>query len=290
MKRDLLELLYKYTEADKDVVHKLREMSLIENKRIIDKISNSKSQYFHVPNYYTYPPYLVKKNIEKIGCLLPQKLIVATAMDYPSITRVLRYRPFLENDIFDLFLVEAANSDDEHYEMEIINEQLNCSSVELLSQSIESLNYGSFIEVMLPWLEGARPGDYVQIITKYKLQYDIYCNHIDKIARSASNPESLTRLLVQETKDAFIEMRIALEKSKEELKKKGITTTIGAVLTSIPLLISESISSVSPELLSALLGATNIFATVPPIISSVKDIKSNNIFNPYWVLWKWSKS
>ena len=291
MKRELLELLYKFTEADKDVVDRLRQMSLSENKRIINTISNNNSQYFHVPNYVNYSPYLVEKNIEKIGCLLPKKLIVATAMDYTSITRVLRFRPFLDNDIFELFLFESEDSNnDEHHEMRIINNQLTSSNVELLTQSIDSLSYKSYIEVILPWLEGARPKDYISIMTKYKLQYDIYCNHIDKLAHSAANPESLTHLLVQETKDAFIEMRITLEKSKAELKKVGINTMIGSVLTSIPLLIPDSGSSISPELLSGLLGATNIFATIPPLTSSIKEIRTGNRFNPYWLLWKWSKS
>lgn len=37
---------------------------------------------------------------------------------------------------------------------------------------------------MLPWLEEARPEDYAEIMTKYKLEYDICCNHIDKTAKS----------------------------------------------------------------------------------------------------------
>ncbi len=90
-------------------------------------------------------------------------------------------------------------------------------------------------------------------------------------------------LLIAEIKDAFIDIRIALEKKSIELNKKGLATVVGVVLTTIPMLIPKDIANISPDLIAGLLGATTLIGTVPPLLDSFIDKRAEKKDNPYWL-------
>lgn len=117
------------------------------------------------------------------------------------------------------------------------------------------------------------------------MEYSVYINKIDKIARIAKNEVELTKTFINEYSDAMIDIKIAMEKKKDELRRKGIKTLIGIICTSIPFVIPELFSSLSPELLSGLFGAVTIKEELLPLIDLT--CKTNKD-NPYWLLWKWN--
>lgn len=285
----------------RDIALEMEFYTLIkkENKRIIDTITASSAQYFHVLTYMEQDSgsFINYKNydaIKKVSCLFPNKLIVTTPFkqECSDMLFILYYkcRELIKNNLLE-FYIDLIERDSTWQpvpgEISSPDTIKNKDDIYILTEDYQSVNFDGKIQVMLPWLQNARAEDYVELINKYKVQYEVYAHHIDKIAGVAMNAEELTSLLIKETKDAFIDIQIALEKKSDELKKKGIATTVGSILTAIPMLIPSDFANISPDLLSGLLGATTLVGTVPPLIDKIIDKHNVSKDNPYWLLWKW---
>lgn len=54
-------------------------------------------------------------------------------MKYTSIVRALRFKTFLDNDIFDLFFEPIHSKENEYYQMKPIKKQIDNSNVDLLT-------------------------------------------------------------------------------------------------------------------------------------------------------------
>lgn len=280
--------------VDNDLENEFRKVASENNKRILTTVSSSDSQYFHVINHVQGDVSVLTENANIVSCLFPKKLIITSFAKQGSFKYLLaaiyeRFKLLLENDIIDLYV------DIDEYEVDWEPDHNNkkphimqSSNIHLLTQSYDTLNYEGYIKINLPWLMNARQEDYIELISKYNLQYENYSRQIDKITKIAKNPEELSNLFIGEVKDAFIDIRISLEKAQSELLKKGIKTAIGTVATAIPFVLPLENSFISPELLGSILGATNFISTIPPIIDSGFDIKSVGRENPYWLLWKWN--
>lgn len=282
-----------YMESSKldELLHIAKE----ENTKLLNRIAHTDSQYFHLLNYADGYASDLKQNIKMISCLFPKRLIITSFMKQGTLDALLLtayndFERFYRAGIMELYveLEERAPDWSPEKNQNTLPKTMKSSNILLLTHSHSELDYES-IRIVLPWLYNARPGDYLDLIQKYDLQFEIYCQQIDRICKTAKTPEELTQLFVSEVKDAFIDIRIALEKKKEELKRKGISTTIGAIATAIPLLIPSSMGNISPELLSGLLGATNVLTTLPPMIGSIHDLLQCERYNKYWLLWKWNK-
>lgn len=280
---------------DNETIEKLVREAKIENKWILEKIENSGGQYFNLLNYVNGHAGELKQNIKMLSCLFPKRLVVTSFMIQDDWKYLLAniyddYKDFFKAGLIDLYI----ETQEQNAEWDLNNnngfypEIIDNSKIMLLTHSYKNLNYNG-IKILLPWLYNARAEDYLELIEKYHLQFDIYCRQIDKICKAAKEPEELTQLFIKEVKDAFIDIRIALENKREELYKKGINATIGSIITAIPFLIPEKIDFISPEILSGLLGATNVLATLPPVLGSIRDILQCEKFNEYWLLWKWNQ-
>ncbi len=280
--------------VDNDLEKEFRKVILENNKRILTTVSNSDSQYFHVINHVQGNITTLTENANMVSCLFPKKLIISSFIRQGSFKYLLagiyeRFKLLLENDIIDLYVITDEYDMDWKPNRDNEQPEILCSdSIHLLTQSYDMLNYDGYIKINLPWLINARQEDYIELISKYNLQFENYSRQIDKITKIAKNPDELSNLFVREVQDAFIDIRISLEKSQSELFKKGIKTAIGTVATAIPFLLPLENSYISSELLASILGATNIISTIPPIIDSGFDIKNTGRENPYWLLWKWN--
>ena len=281
--------------ADYDLLEEFQRVVKKNNERIIKTISNSNSQYFHVLNHFQGDVSDLTESANIVSCLFPKRLIITSFVRQGEFKYLLasiyeRFGTLIENDIIELYV------DFSEYETAWVPENnekrpdtMKEKNIHLLTQSYTTLDYNQDIKVSLPWLQNARHEDYIELVNKYNLQFDNYSRQIDKIAKIAKNPNELTSLLINETKDAFIDIRIALEKTQTELMKKGIKTIVGAIATAIPFLVPIDNAYISPELLGSILGATNVISTVPPIIDSSFEISKIGRENPYWLLWKWNK-
>lgn len=280
--------------VDYDLENEFRKVISKNNKRILTTVSNSDSQYFHVMNHVQGNISTLTKNANMVSCLFPRKLIITSFVRQGSFKYLLagiyeRFRLLIENDIIELYI------DADEYEMDWSPDNSNkrpdimqTDNIYLLTQSYDTLNYEGYIKISLPWLMNARQEDYIELITRYNLQFENYSRQIDKISKIAKNPDELSNLFIDEVKDAFIDIKIELEKAQSELFKKGIKTAVGTIVTAIPFLLPPDNSFLSPELLGSIFGATNIISTVPPLIDSGFDIKNAGKENPYWLLWKWN--
>lgn len=280
---------------ENETIERLIRQAKIENKWILENIENSGGQFFNVLNYVNGHVGELKQNINMLSCLFPKRLIVTSFMIQDDWKYLLAniyndYKEFIKAGLIDLYIETREQSAewDLNNNNEFYPETIENSKIMLLTHSYSNINYEG-IRILLPWLYNARTEDYLELIEKYDLQFDIYCRQIDKICKAAREPEELTQLFIKEVNDAFIDIRIALENKKEELFKKGINATIGSVVTAIPFLIPKEIGIISPEILSGILGATNVLATLPPVFGSVRDILKCEKFNEYWLLWKWNQ-
>lgn len=306
--KELLDIVHRhlYTrkldiETGKPVIDRELEVEFLRvikdnNEKVIKNISASNSQYFHVMHHSQGDVSLLTHNVKMVSCLFPKKLIITSfvrqgAHKYLLASIYDRFRMLIENDIAELYIdTDTHEIDWSPEEMSSEASLSQTGNVYLLTQSFDEIDYNGTIKVSLPWLENARPEDYVEIINKYQLQYDIYCRQIDRLSKIAKNAEELTNSFVKEVEDSFIDIRIALEKAQFELSKKGIKTAIGVVVTAIPFFIPAQNAFVSPEVLSSILGASSMITTVPPVVDSVLDYKNiGKNDNPYWLLWKWNK-
>ena len=264
----------------------------IENARIMQDIARTPYQYFNTIN--SMRNIMDAKAIGPLACLFPKRVILTSFFEQENRVYVIasifsKYRLFFENGLMDLY-IDTVNRplDWEPGTSTSDNpETMQNSQIHLLTHSVDDLNYQS-IEIALPWLANVNPLEYIDLIKKYELQFEIYCRQIDRISESARTPELLTSTLISEVKDAFVDIRICMEKAKDELRRKGKTAVIGAVATAIPFLVPQDAQFISPALLSSLLGATNILTTVPSLFNSYSDIKRTSMYAPYWLLWKWN--
>lgn len=143
--------------------------------------------------------------------------------------------------------------------------------------------------VGLPWLLNARIEDYVEIVSKYETEFENYNHYLSKISKIATSGEEYTRQFVYDFKESQTDMVIALQKKQRELKTKGITTAISICLTAIPLILPNLNSVIDPKILSSLLGGSSIKELIG-LSSNINDITNYGRDNPFWVLWKWSKT
>lgn len=307
--KDLLDIIHRHLFSRKLDIHTGKPVIDVDleqeffkiisqnNNRILSKIKSSNGQYFHVLNHVQGDLSTLTHNVKIVSNLLPKKLIITSFVKQGSFKHLLsgiyeRFKVYLENGLIELYI------DTEEHEMywkpdlnnkKALPQTMQTENIQLLTQSYDKLNYDNTLKFALPWLENARPEDYIEIINKNKLQYAMYCNHIDKLCAAAQDPNSLTSSLIKEANDAFLEIQIALEKSKAELIKKGIRTSIGIVATAIPFVIPPT-EIISAETLATFLGATNLISTVPSLIDNCFDYtRIAKTDNPYWLLWKWNQ-
>lgn len=136
-----------------------------------------------------------------------------------------------------------------------------------------------------PWLYSARTDDFIEICDKNPAAFNYFANSISKIAKACTGVTSdLNDDVFTDVKDALIEIENEFEKRKEYLKRKGITTMVGMVLTFVPFIVNKFFDNFNPELFSSFLGGTTIYGS-----SELLSEFWNNDFtdNPYWVVWKW---
>lgn len=275
-----------------------------ENKHLLAEIRSREGQFFNYLNVYSVAtgwPNINKLyvDIPKLSCLFPSRTIISTPVAFREDIGIIgirfEYEPvFMElynnnkdlinQNIIKLFFMydfkDFDLDDSDNHELKIPT---------VLYNSRTKSNVLNEIQMRLPWLYNARYQDYLEIIDKYKVEFEIYTNHIDKISRIASNQDCLTDTFVNEFKDAMLDIRISLEKKQRELKMKGIETIVGFIFTAIPLILPELFKEISPELLSGILGATTLRGELIPMIKNINELMTNKRDDPYWILWEWNK-
>lgn len=128
--------------------------------------------------------------------------------------------------------------------------KVNSSSYYKISENMLNKLY-----IGLPWLKNARVEDYIDIVNKYHDYFLKYSMEVRKASEATDDINKFQYDLVKDIQESIIDIRIALEKKKSELKAKGIATTIGVLFTTMTFLIPNVYSVINPEWLSAVLGS-----------------------------------
>lgn len=165
----------------------------------------------------------------------------------------------------------------------------NKKKIALLDESgiggIEHIPFVDKVFVALPWLQNARIQDYLDIINSNQTEFIFFNHHLSELSQLTEISDEYLKKFFKDFDEATINMQIALEKKKDELKAKGLATTISICLTAIPLMLPNNVPPILPVILGG--GTINQFMDQ---LSLVQDIRSIGKDNPFWVLWKWKTS
>lgn len=168
----------------------------------------------------------------------------------------------------------------------------------LLNKGYKNVNSSSFYKISddmfnklyigLPWLKNARVEDYIEIVNKYHDYFLKYSIEVRKAAEATDDIDKFQYDLIKDIQEAIVDIRIALEKKKSELKAKGIVTTIGVLFTTMSFLIPDVCSVINPEWLSAILGGGALYE----FFNGAKDIDEMlNMCkgNTFFPIWEWHR-
>ena len=211
------------------------------------------------------------------------------------IKEIIQNKQYINNDIFTILPKRF----DINYPYNRSPQIHTLSGIYQNYDQYEKLNYigknGMLIEndyldslfISLPWLYGARPDDYLQIINKYSTHYEHYKMQIYKLLKMYKNGESNIEDLYYDIKNAHIEMKIHLEKAQHTLYTKGIPTILGLAFTFLPLVLD--IPSELKIYLQTIFGVTSMNAVLSTIFTERQNLKYYGINDPYFVTYKWEE-
>lgn len=141
--------------------------------------------------------------------------------------------------------------------------------------------------VSMPWLQNVHVSDYLDIVTKYRTEFELYNRCLSHISDITEDTDAFIKKYLNDYKDATINLQIAMEKKQAEFKTKGILTVVSLCLTAIPYFMPSEI--IDPRIMTAFLGT----GTVKELLSSANICTEKNRLgrdDPFWVLWKWKNS
>lgn len=145
-----------------------------------------------------------------------------------------------------------------------------------------------YIFLKMPWLYDASIETYLEIINKYKKEFELYNTQLGKLSDDAACTEVFLRNFEYDLKEANANISIELEKEKGKLLRQGITTSLGIAVTLIPIFSQNPVLG-TPEA-RTILGGTGLCQLLRDTIEYrfIKEEVGHN--NPFWVMWKWRNS
>ncbi|HCC34955.1 MAG TPA: hypothetical protein DEQ02_04710 [Ruminococcaceae bacterium] len=226
------------------------------------------------------------QEIIKLSCLFPGRVIVLTDIftdkEKESFADI-KYLydncyEYLQNGMFHIWVKQLKSKK--------VNLDKN---IKVLGKSNTVLRFLNSIQLRIPWLYNARPEDYIEIIKKNNMVFLHFKNQIDKLSKVALSQSDLTNTLAQEYTDALIEMKIALDKKRFELKRKSIQTVLGFAFTAIPFFIPSHVLNVDPSILATIFGATTLKSEIVPLVQDITEFRALKDNSVYSILFKWER-
>lgn len=247
------------------------------------------------------------QDIMKYSCIFPNRTIMSTGnlfysnekqysfIDIDFFFKLFNCKNMLLQGIVDIspysycvdFVKGAANYEDSI----ITNLELPDSNKKKIAE-LDQCGFGNYqnnnpinkLFIAMPWLENARIEDYIDIVNKYRTEFEYYNFCLANMSELTNDIDSFINKYIYDYQEANINIQIALEKKKAELKKQGIHTAISICLTIVPYVLTKT--GIDINMLQAILGSV----TVKEILDSANiytEMKNTGIDNPFWVMWKW---
>lgn len=253
----------------------------------------------------------VHENIFKYSCVFPGRMIVSVGelfyLDNPKNALIdidFFYKLFWGKELLKNNLVKFSpfyryaegtpgegNRDDclvEYLTLPDENEKKIAELDKCGTHGFGTVIKDNHIFLSMPWLYNASIDTYLEIINKYKNEFELYNTQLARLSDNASCTEDFLRNFEYDLKEANANISIELEKEKAKLRKQGIATVLGVAITAIPFAFSGD-----PVLGSAaaqsILGGVGLYQLLNDAKehSSIKDLGRDN---PFWVMWKWKNS
>ncbi len=139
---------------------------------------------------------------------------------------------------------------------------------------------------LFPWLYGASAKDYLDIVYKNETLFKKYEIEVGKFVKMIR--EGKIENVLEIMKEMHIDMQIEFENAQNQLKRKGINTIMGIMITFVPLLLPNLDQETKLEV-SSLLGATNLLNISTSLTEQIEKIKLVGRNNPLWINWKWKE-
>lgn len=168
----------------------------------------------------------------------------------------------------------------------------------LLNNGYKRVNSSNFYQITdnmlnklyigLPWLKNARVEDYIDIVNKY---HDYFLKYSIEVRKAADDTDDINKFqydLIKDIQEVIIDIRIALEKKKSELKTKGVVTSIGVLFTTMSFLIPDVYSVVNPEWLSAILGGGALYEFFNGA-NDINEMINMCMDNTFFPIWEWHR-
>jgi len=239
--------------------------------------------------------------ISKYSCIFPKRTIIQSSrcevLDFANkqnisdshfefLLKYIAYKPLITSGIAyfaPMTLSEKNQESDPLYNRENVAHLLKLGQMENEEEILSCLH------IALPWLYEVSINDYLDIVKEYPLEFENYNLYLQKIAMATHGKIELTQQLAKEIMEISLNIEIALQKKKSELKTRGVVSFIGVCLTCIPVFVPEISQYFNPEILSTLLGT----GTIKELIGTAVDINAvRSVYkdNPFWIISKWKSS
>lgn len=246
-------------------------------------------------------------NIFNYSCVFPDRMIISAGefhfldnkekafVDISLFKKLFWGKDLLTNNIVRIspFYRCTNLNDDGNFNNSLVEyltlPESNKSKIAQLDKSgvlgVDQVDFVNKIVIALPWLINAKPEDYLEIIQKNKTEFELYNNNLARLSMVSENTEQFLQNFKQDFIDANINIRQALERKKDSLRKKGIATTIGICLTGIPFIFKDQISD--PQTFLSVIGGVSAFEIMRNTLDDISSFKYTGKENPFWILWKW---
>lgn len=255
---------------------------------------------------------LLDGTLENYMCIFPKRTLIETSSlcSYIDVTphngesydmppndffrNFFRYERLLDRKIAHLYPVkndiEANNGVTAITDSSMIIRLKNVAEISREGAFSTIVQRSDIFYLAFPWLYNANTDIFLEICDKYPAEFENLAITIEKISMASNNAETnLHDSVIQDLKEALVNIQIAFDKKRSNLKARGITTTLGIALTCVPFVLPEFFSNFNPEIFKTVIGSASILGS-KSLLSSFFELRNENKENPFWVLWKWKQS
>lgn len=292
-------VMYWRTADGQEATNRIRDVVVEYYYKMVSETSKKEGQFISINSKEVF----FDESLDNYMCFFPQRTLVETdtLMTFQhELTKEIYNKPpdhffemyygletLISRGIVHLYPVNSQNNPRSYHDSNQIVKCTNVAEV-YVPNNIKAVQHKKdMFYLAFPWLYHASTEDFIEICDRNPAAFEYFANSIGKIAKACIGVEDdLNDDVFTDVKDALLEIECEFEKRKEYLKKKGISTTIGLVLTFVPFVVNKFFNNFSPELYSSFLGGSTLYAGTELLSEFWNNDFTNN---PYWVVWKWKQ-
>lgn len=243
-------------------------------------------------------------NVSKYLCFFPERGLIKTiapsiSLDdynlpyYPTLKRdylvkYFEYHELMAHDIIDLYPSIDLNAYcDPVFELGQHENIAFLSNAGCGIQNYEAKQQGLFLA--FPWIYSARVEDFIELQSKYSIEFRQYNNIIAKISHESKNINDFNNSVLLEAEKAYGELTLLFKQKKRDLLRRGIMTTIGIAFTFLPTVFPDLSKIIDPKLYTTIVGGSTVCDTLNKF-SNLFELSDLGKQNPFWITWKWMQT